>query len=542
MMSDSDGNTKLVPAICTQCGGQIEVDSTQEKAVCNYCGTSFFVEKAISNYSVQHANIQHVEAVNIHNNKRGTVESVLNFVEKQQGKKQKKIDDEKRRIEEEKKKQEEQRKKIMNQIFNKNYRKRNLGIFAAIVIVFFVIIVIGSMKEEVNHDGEALTPGGLSYMQGKDYKDVVADFQENGFLNVKTEILDDLVTGWLIKDGEVETVTVDGDSEFTANGWYPNDVEVVITYHTFPSDDSEDSNVVSTNSSDRNVSGYDENTNQLITWCGIDFSVPTYFDVLDESSTENWTTYYPGIEEYYSSLMFQSQEFLGTQEAFNSQISSIADSTLNSDFLAYAEIQDSESIMIAGMPGWIISFSVLDAEDDGVSSRGKYSFVYNKAVGKIAMITCIYDIEDQSKYDYLGDYMKILDSATLIDEQMSEQQLSAEPLDLNAINNTNISEADAEFVGKYYKVSGEVNIAYDPSEGYEAMIIIQPDVMAKGMNSTIPLEINIWLSEDTYQKIGGSSSVGSQVELPVKLLSISRNAISNDSEVKGYPIQLVFGE
>lgn len=41
----------LVPAICTQCGAEIEVDDTHEAGVCKHCGTAFITEKAIYNYS-----------------------------------------------------------------------------------------------------------------------------------------------------------------------------------------------------------------------------------------------------------------------------------------------------------------------------------------------------------------------------------------------------------------------------------------------------------------------------------------------------------
>lgn len=41
----------LVPAICTQCGAQIEVDNSHEAGVCKHCGTAFITEKAINNYN-----------------------------------------------------------------------------------------------------------------------------------------------------------------------------------------------------------------------------------------------------------------------------------------------------------------------------------------------------------------------------------------------------------------------------------------------------------------------------------------------------------
>lgn len=41
----------LVPAKCTQCGGNIEVDDTHEAGICKFCGTPFVTEKAINNYN-----------------------------------------------------------------------------------------------------------------------------------------------------------------------------------------------------------------------------------------------------------------------------------------------------------------------------------------------------------------------------------------------------------------------------------------------------------------------------------------------------------
>ena len=42
---------KLVAAVCTQCGAQLEVDPNAEATVCKYCNTPFIVEKAINNYN-----------------------------------------------------------------------------------------------------------------------------------------------------------------------------------------------------------------------------------------------------------------------------------------------------------------------------------------------------------------------------------------------------------------------------------------------------------------------------------------------------------
>lgn len=54
----------LVPAKCTQCGANIEVDETKEAGICRYCGTAFITEKAINNYNINNTyNIQNANII-----------------------------------------------------------------------------------------------------------------------------------------------------------------------------------------------------------------------------------------------------------------------------------------------------------------------------------------------------------------------------------------------------------------------------------------------------------------------------------------------
>ncbi len=57
----------LVPARCTQCGGNIEVDNTKEAGICKYCGTAFITEKVVNNYNsyvTNNINIEHANIIN----------------------------------------------------------------------------------------------------------------------------------------------------------------------------------------------------------------------------------------------------------------------------------------------------------------------------------------------------------------------------------------------------------------------------------------------------------------------------------------------
>ncbi len=107
------------------------------------------------------------------------------------------------------------------------------------MVLLMLFSITGCSSE--GHDGEAKTPSGSSIQKGRDYQDVYEQFEDKGFTNIRFEVLDDLVTGWLIKDGEVESVSVDGDIDYSADKWYLADVEVIITYHTFPNKESEES-------------------------------------------------------------------------------------------------------------------------------------------------------------------------------------------------------------------------------------------------------------------------------------------------------------
>ena len=115
-------------------------------------------------------------------------------------------------------------------------------------------------------------------------------------------------------------------------------------------------------------------------------------------------------------------------------------------------------------------------------------------------------------------------------------------LDLHAINNTNSAKSDTQFVGKSYKIAGSVDWAMPPSDGFNALVVIQPSVQAKGMGSLAPLEINIWMTPYEFEKIGGASCEGKKIDVIATLTAIHRNATASSSNMKGYPIQLEFGK
>ena len=140
MQTGNGSDVKMVPAVCTQCGASLEVDPREEAAVCSYCGTPFIVQKAIQQYTVAHASIEHAD---VHVVKKGAVESVLDFADRQiRRSDEKKQEEERRKREEEERKKEEARQRRGKVA---GWFKKHWKIWAGIFGVYFLLVMIGAV-------------------------------------------------------------------------------------------------------------------------------------------------------------------------------------------------------------------------------------------------------------------------------------------------------------------------------------------------------------------------------------------------------------
>ena len=64
------------------------------------------------------------------------------------------------------------------------------------------------------------------------YNDLKTKFEEAGFTNVKLYPVADLSIGFFVKEGAVESVTMDGKSSFKKSNIFNSNSEIVIKYHT----------------------------------------------------------------------------------------------------------------------------------------------------------------------------------------------------------------------------------------------------------------------------------------------------------------------
>lgn len=175
------------------------------------------------------------------------------------------------------------------------------------------------------------------------------------------------------------------------------------------------------------VSGFDPATNQTITLGGITFSFPAYYDVLDEESTEQQRSYYPKPKNYYASLVFSVEYAELSQSDFDNMKSEIADAIIDTlkESGGISQVQ-SESTTIAGLSAWSISCV---SESLFISSPVRWSFVFNPESKAMVYIMHSHDSTDQSNYDYIGDYCKVLESAVLSGVQEPDAVLDNQEMD-----------------------------------------------------------------------------------------------------------------
>ncbi len=172
-----------------------------------------------------------------------------------------------------------------------------------------------AVQTTAEDDGKIAMPVTSSSLYGENYVDVEKILREAGFQNISMEPIDDLVTGWMVSDGDVEKVSMGGYTSFDTSSRFAADTEIVISYHTFP-EDTDTKTVASVDDTDylkeatdllqsiyeenmsdidyvkeatdliNSVTGSSSNGSGQIYQCiGIDFPMPDYY-ILEEDTSE----------------------------------------------------------------------------------------------------------------------------------------------------------------------------------------------------------------------------------------------------------------
>lgn len=147
----------------------------------------------------------------------------------------------------EKTKQEQERTKRIEiqEKYKERKEKRKIKLYVAAVIGYLVIMFLpvgvlffSETIEDYSHvkNGEVQVSASAKDLEKEDYRNVVQRLQSDGFETIELIKEDDLILGILAKEGQVESVAINGDSEFLENEWFPADAVVRVTYHVFSED------------------------------------------------------------------------------------------------------------------------------------------------------------------------------------------------------------------------------------------------------------------------------------------------------------------
>ena len=136
----------------------------------------------------------------------------------------------------------------------KKYQRILSIVGGVIVALVFVCIIIFSNSSQSSSSSEARSnlialPIESKDIDKKNYKVVVSQLKDAGFTNVKTEKIEDLITGWITKDGQIESVSIQGETEFVKGKEIPKDTQITVSYHTFKEESEEKENSSNTQSS-----------------------------------------------------------------------------------------------------------------------------------------------------------------------------------------------------------------------------------------------------------------------------------------------------
>ena len=91
--------------------------------------------------------------------------------------------------------------------------KKIIQMALPILLAILLLTACQSNTTDANSDVIKM-PSNYAKYEGKNYLDVYKSLKELGFYDIEFEVIEDLITGWLVADGEVESVSIDGDDSF----------------------------------------------------------------------------------------------------------------------------------------------------------------------------------------------------------------------------------------------------------------------------------------------------------------------------------------
>ena len=150
-----------------------------------------------------------------------------------------------------------------------------------ICIILSLIICFCLCSCESDDDSISI-PHSYSYYKNENYQVMTNELKEDGFTNIKLVKDDDLIVGFLHDDGDIKSISIDGNDKFEEGTKYSPNVEIVIVYHTFskkesntsskPNNETKSSVSSETVSNESSTTNSDKATSSLVNGYQIDYN------------------------------------------------------------------------------------------------------------------------------------------------------------------------------------------------------------------------------------------------------------------------------
>jgi DNA-directed RNA polymerase subunit RPC12/RpoP len=213
---------QFISVKCPDCGAELSIDNSREFAFCSYCGAKVMVHNDNEHIyrNIDEARIKEAET-----------ERILRL----------------RELELEEKENNRGRKGILvaygvalafviiGALICIATPAGAFGIMIGIYIALFAFMKSDDKKKKkskyVSPSDAVITPQMLDCV-GKNYNSVAMIFRSAGFTNVNPLPLGDLGMFNQRKNGQVETITINGSEEFDEGDVFPKSANILITYHS----------------------------------------------------------------------------------------------------------------------------------------------------------------------------------------------------------------------------------------------------------------------------------------------------------------------
>lgn len=214
---------QLISVKCPDCGADLSIESGREFAFCSYCGTKVMVAND---------NEQIIRTIDEAQIKQAETDRMIRM----------------RQMEMEEKDAISRKRlillwaaatAILGIIGIIGYAIENMGMMICLLAAMLVGMYGGinlfdsdkKKKRPIVGANEILISQAMAEAWGTNYNSAEALFMSAGFNNVTVIPLNDLGTFNLKKNGQVDSVSINGNSEFETDDVFPKSAKVIITYH-----------------------------------------------------------------------------------------------------------------------------------------------------------------------------------------------------------------------------------------------------------------------------------------------------------------------